>query len=170
MTARRPVGLLVALGLVAGTAFLSRVPLTLRGPDESSLRLSWRLDPVSVASCRPRTEEELARLPAHMRTPTVCSGGTLPYRLTVAVDGRERIRDTVVASGARADRPMYVFRELGLDPGPRALDVAYVPLPGGGVEPPPGAPVLGWRGTVTAVSGRVVLVTLDTTGRSLEVR
>lgn len=170
MTTRALAGTVVALGVVAATAFLSRLPLSFRGSDGAALRLSWRSDPVAVEACRPRTDEELARLPVHMRTPTVCSGGALPYLLRVTLDGRERLRDTIVAAGAHADRPLYVFRELAIAPGPHELEVAYVPLNGGGTEAPADAPSLEWSGAITAPAGRVALVTLDTAGRSLRVR
>jgi len=164
------VGTVVAVGLMTATAFLSRLPLSLGGSDGAALRLSWRTDPVAVEACRSRSAEELARLPVHMRTPTVCSGGATPYLLRVTLDGREQLRDTIVASGARADRPLYVFREIGIEPGPHELAVVYVPLKNEGAQPPAEAPSLGWSGTVAAPPGRVVLVTVDAAGRSLQVR
>jgi hypothetical protein len=170
MTMRALVGTAVAFGIMMGAAFLSRVPLSLRGSDGAVLRLSWRTDPVAVEACRLRTDEELARLPVHMRTPTVCSGAARPYVLRVLVDRRERLHDTIVAAGAREDRPLYVFREIGITPGAHELEVAYAPLMRGGTGSPAQGPSLAWNGSITARTGRVVLVTLDTAGRSLQVR
>lgn len=167
---RKLAGAFVALGLTAATAFLSRVPVSFAGADAGVLRLSWRNDAVSVESCRAPTEEELARLPVHMRAPTVCSGAVVPYALRVALDGRGVLEDTIRASGARGDRPLYVFREVGLAPGVHELDVRYRPALPADQAPPEGALFLDWSGTVDVDAGRILLVTLNERGEALEVR
>lgn len=128
-------GRAVAAALVAGAATLalgygSRAPW--RADDGSAaVRLAWRARSELVEECRPLSEEERARRPVHMRRTEVCETRPVAYLLRVAVDGRVLLADTVRSSGARADRPVHVSRELRVPPGERALDVAFLPLSDG---------------------------------------
>jgi hypothetical protein len=54
------------------------------------LRLGWRLTGQVNERCRDLTREELARRPAHMRTPRECVSEVPPYDLTAVVDGQWR--------------------------------------------------------------------------------
>lgn len=112
--------------LVIGAA--TRVPWTATPADRALLRLSWRAESETMQECRSLTEEELAELPVHMRTPEVCERRAVPYLLKVDIDGRTLLDDTLHGSGAREDRPVYVFREFALRPGAHAIDVEFLAI------------------------------------------
>lgn len=121
----RAVGILVAIAATALTGVLSAVPWQPNGADRSLVRLSWRATGGLIEECRRPTAEENAKLPAHMRREEICEGRNASFVLVVAVDGRPVMADTIVASGARGDRPVYVFREVSLQPGTHDLSVAF---------------------------------------------
>lgn len=169
--ARRLAGAAVAVAATVAIAWLSRLPVTLAGPDEALLRLSWRMSAIDAEACRKRSPEELERLPVHMRSPVECSGGAASYDLRVRVDGREALRDTVHPAGARGDRPISLLRDLPLSPGVHDVQVRFEALLPEGVEPPDeGISSLTWRGELDIASRGVALVTLAPEGRVLEVR
>jgi hypothetical protein len=130
---RRGLGLAVAALVTLGIAAASRAPWTATDPDEALLRLSWRAQSETREECRPLTEEEKAELPIHMQVPEVCESQAIPYLLRVSIDGSVFLADTVHGAGAREDRPVYVFREIGLVPGRHALAIEFVPI-GHGLE------------------------------------
>ncbi|HEY9429158.1 MAG TPA: hypothetical protein VIR34_18500 [Gemmatimonadaceae bacterium] len=125
ITPRTLVATAVAVALAAGTAALSRVPFAPDRDARAALRISWRARGERMERCRHLTERELEALPAHMRQPTICDGGGATYRLRVEVDDTLRIDALVHGSGARGDRPMYVFHELPLSPGHHELRVKF---------------------------------------------
>lgn len=122
---RRAAGVLLALAVTLGIAALSRVPYT-SANGEAVLRLSWRARSERVQSCRKLTEEEMAALPIHMRRTEECEGRVLPYHLRVEVDGRPLVSDTIHPAGAREDRPLYVYQEIPLPPGPHHLSARFI--------------------------------------------
>src|SRR5579885_3628612 len=122
---RRALGAITAAASLAFLAALSRVPYAAEPGADALLRLAWRARGERVEQCRRLTPAELARVPAHMRQEIQCTGRIVPYRLRVALDGREVINELVQAAGARHDRPLYVFRELRVPPGPPALAVRF---------------------------------------------
>ncbi|HWP39159.1 MAG TPA: hypothetical protein VNL18_16545 [Gemmatimonadales bacterium] len=118
---------------LAGLGALSRAPYPSSPPAHAVIRLTWRASGARVTECRRLAPEELARRPAHMRREEICEGRALPYRLVVVLD-RDTVADEAVEPrGARADRPLYVFHELPVEPGERQLEVAFVRK--GGDEP-----------------------------------
>ena len=133
----------LALGLAATASIVrgSYVAMTLHGSDQAMLRLAWSARPERIERCRQQSEEELARLPAHMRQPVLCEGASAQYRLTVRADGRLVSEHVVHGGGLRQDRRLYVFEELPLDPGDRRIEVRFDRLDSGGPEnvtPQPG--------------------------------
>jgi hypothetical protein len=167
--------LIVLIGLLAS---LSRAPWTPPGARQAMLRLSWRATGTPVESCRRLTAEELERLPAHMRQEEVCEGRIAPFGLTVRVDGRTLSDDTIQASGARRDRPVYVMRDFILQPGEHELEVIFqvLGLTGSDIEQRQERPgtsfpaLLAFRSEISVVPGRVVLVTYDESERALVAR
>lgn len=126
MSARRVIVLLfVSAVATAGLGWLSRAPYTSRDADRALLRLSWRLRGEKSEVCRPRTQEELDALPVHMRTSEVCESTLLAYRLIVRVDGVTRDSTIVLPGGARGDRPVFVLRELPLEPGTHHVSIRF---------------------------------------------
>ena len=117
----------VALGLAALAAIVwgANAPITVHGSDQAILRLAWSVRPERIESCRQQSEEELARLPQHMRQPVVCEGVSAQYRLTVRREGRVVADRIVRGGGLRQDRRIYVFHELPLDPGRSSIEVRF---------------------------------------------
>lgn len=124
--ARYTVGGGLAIAVTVGIALLSSLPYAAEPNPRAVVRLSWRVLGEQVRECRRLTSEELDRLPAHMRQEVQCEGRVAPYRLTVLVDGVLADSGLIRASGAREDRPIYVFREIELDPGEHRLEIAFV--------------------------------------------
>ena len=114
--------ILAVVGTVA-VAWLSRVPLEFDSEHEALVRLSWRVDGISIEECRQLSEVELANLPIHMRNPEACIGRIAPYRLQVALDGQLMVNDTIHPGGARGDRPIYVLSDFPVDPGEHRVQV-----------------------------------------------
>lgn len=164
MIARRAVAALAAIAGAGGIAWLSRAPSAFGGGADATIRLSWRAEGVPVEECRTRTQEELAALPVHMRSPRECTRAFAPFELAVAIDGRPVVRDTVFPGGARGDRPIYVFRDLSTKPGRVLLSVSFAAVPGAG-SASADANRYAWDGVVEVASGRVALVTLDGDGK-----
>ena len=131
---RRAMG--VALGFAAMAVIVrgAYVPMTLRGSDQATLRLAWSARPERIERCRQQSEEELARLPAHMRQPVVCEGASAQYRLTVRDDGRLVAERVVHGGGLRQDRRLYIFQELPLAPGDRRIEVRFDRLDSEGTD------------------------------------
>lgn len=165
MTARRAVAVLVAVASTAGVAWLSRLPSEFGGAADATIRLSWRAAGVPVEDCRTRTDEELAALPAHMRSPQECTRALAPFELAVSLGGQPVVRDTVFPKGARGDRPVYVFRDLPAKAGRTPLSIRFEALAGEDAQPGDAPIRYAWDGVVEVASGHVALVTLDGEGK-----
>ena len=109
------------------------------------------------------TPEELAALPPHMRMKEICERRHAPFRLVVRLDG-ETVRDELrKPSGAAGDRPLYVFEDIPVPPGPHRIEVEFREESEGGPRRPP---LL--LDEETRLDPRaVVLVTLDDSGERL---
>ena len=94
--------------------------------DVSRVRLSWSVRPERVEQCRTLSDEELSKMPEHMRLRTTCEGFSARYLLTVSVDGEGLVLDTLRGGGLRHDRPIYVFTESDVKPGQRRLHIEVV--------------------------------------------
>lgn len=120
---RSVLGLLVAGALLAGLSALTRVPYEPRvaGP---VLRLSWRTRGETMERCRRATARELAGVEAHMRQEVICEGKRVaPYRLHVRVDSQTIVDGLAPGSGVPGERPMYVLRDIPLQPGSHRIAV-----------------------------------------------
>jgi hypothetical protein len=123
-------GLRIVLGAALVAASVAAMGIVTRagphpGDADAELRLAWRTPVPRVVECRTLTAEELAELPVHMRQAEICEPERVAYRLEVRVDGELRRAATVAASGARGDRPIYVFETLPLEAGARRLRVVF---------------------------------------------
>jgi hypothetical protein len=163
----RLLGLVIACAALGAVGAGTRVPYAPSAGDDAVLRLSWRLRGVRVEECRRLTPAELERQPVHMRREEVCEGRIEPYRLTVDIDGR-RVEDVLVAaSGARADRPLYVYREFRLQPGAHTVAVRFAVESGSDDDE---RVALTWYDRAELRTGRVLLVTYDADARALVAR
>jgi hypothetical protein len=127
-TVLRVIGLLVAVAVTIVVTQASVLRMKLNPSDAAVLRLAWTARPERVEDCRTQTEEELSKLPPHMRQAVICEGTTAAYRLEVRHQG-ELIADQVVRGGGlRHDRPLYVSREIQLLPGDSVISVKFTRL------------------------------------------
>jgi hypothetical protein len=119
---------MAALLALAGTALLaalSRAPQRVHAGEGGLLRLSWSGQPERVEACREVPEEELEKLPAHMRQRVICEGRSAQYHLTVVRDGDTLAQGPVWAGGVRHDRPIYLYREFPVAPGTHDLTLRF---------------------------------------------
>lgn len=156
-------GILIGLAFLAGVAWLTEAPARFATEDAALLRLSWRLPAGEGQDCRRPTPEELAALPAHMRNPDACLGGSHPgFTLSVSVDGSDIVTDTLYPSGSRGDRPIYVFRELPIASGQKSLRVRFEQNEGeGDPAEPTDLRVLEWAEDLDLAAREIVLLQYD---------
>jgi hypothetical protein len=121
----RAIGMATALLVTVGITRASSVRMS-SSPAVALLRVAWTARPERIEDCRPQREEELAKLPAHMRQAVVCTGTTAAYRLEVRREGAVIADQIVRGGGLRHDRPLYVFREMSMPPGDAAIAVRFV--------------------------------------------
>jgi len=170
---RRGAAAAVAIGLTVLVGALSQVPYAAGETEGAAVRLAWRVRSERVDECRRLTPEEIARLPAHMRREEVCEGRVLPYHLEVDLDGHRVVDHVVRPSGARADRPLYVFYDLPVPPGVHDLVVRFTrerareESPASRIAAPP---VLELARRLSLAPLEVALVTYDPEQRTLVLR
>lgn len=116
----------VTLAGAAALAALSAWPMPGDPAEHALLRLDWRLRGEEAGDClRPR-QEDLERLPLHMRNPDACLGAVPPYHLRLWVDDALVVDDVVRGGGAREDRPLTVYRAVPVTPGARRIRAEFV--------------------------------------------
>ncbi len=124
---RMVLGVLVAVLMTAGIGALSQVPYRAESDAQAWIRLSWRMSAARVEECRTLTAEELAKRPIHMRRDKVCEVRGIPYRLRVVLNDAAVEEATLRGAGTRNDLPIYVYRELRVEPGRHRLEVRVAP-------------------------------------------
>lgn len=121
----RTVGTAVAVLSAAALRWSTVAPWPTRAAerDAAQMRLSLSARPERIERCRQLSDEELAKLPAHMRLRTECEGFSASYQLTLTVDEDRLVVDTLRGGGLRKDRPIHLYREYELQPGSRRLRI-----------------------------------------------
>jgi len=127
-TVLRMVGLVVAVAVVTGITHASVLRMRLNPSDAAVLRLAWTARPERVEDCRTQTDEELSKLPAHMRQAVLCEGTTAAYRLEVRYQGDVIAEQVVRGGGLRHDRSLYVSRDIQLPAGDAVVSVKFLRL------------------------------------------
>ncbi len=122
--AARVVGVLLAIGATVALTYASSAPLS-PYRRQAVLRLAWTARPERIEDCRQQSDQELAKLPAHMRQSVACEGTSASYRLEVRWNERVILQQTVRGGGLRHDRPLYLFRNIDLPPGDAAIRVVF---------------------------------------------
>src|SRR4030095_4356839 len=117
-------GIAAALLVTIGISWASAVRMP-SSPAVAVLRLAWTARPERIEDCRQQSDEELSKLPAHMRQSMSCVGTSATYRLEVHWNGRLIVRQTIRGGGLRHDRPLYLFRNIDLPPGDAAIHVTF---------------------------------------------
>lgn len=164
---RRRIGMAACTGAAMfALAGLSRGPYTSPSADSALLRFSLRMSVAATENCRPRTPEELDALPAHMRTPEICTRDLASYSLVTRLDSAVPDTLSLVRGGIKGDRPLFVLEERTLPAGRHRVRVEVVR------RPESGAPaVLAALDTVLALEkGGIQLVTMDGDSRRLTTR
>lgn len=118
-------GITIALGATAVLGLLSGVPYRAESGDHAIIRLAWQARGERAHRCRPPTDDELAKLPQHMRPQEICERGITDYRLRVRLDGQPVVDELVRAGGAQSDRPLFVFHDLSVSAGEHRMDIRF---------------------------------------------
>src|SRR5262245_61277988 len=121
----RLLGVALAAATMAGVVIASHAPLTSHASADAMLRLAWSARPERIETCHRQSDEELERLPQHMRQPIECEGAAAHYRLTVRAGGRVIADHLVRAGGLRQDRRLFVFQEIALPAGEAVVDIRF---------------------------------------------
>lgn len=154
----RGLAVLVTIGGAWGLAVLSALPMPGDPPAHALLRLDWRVRGEEAGDCVRPTPADLERLPSHMRNPDACLGGLPPYRLRLWIDDQIVLDEDVHGGGARADRPLTVYRDVMLEPGAHRIRAAFDRADPAGQTGARPAVSLQAEADVTVDPGRVLLV------------
>lgn len=112
----------LSLAVVLATAAVSAWPAWQSlPPDVGVVRLSFTHS--GARTCRDRTPEELARLPANMRDSQVCDRRRAPVRIEMDVDGQTLVAGDLPPSGLAGSGPSRIYRSLELPAGDHHLAV-----------------------------------------------
>ena len=109
--------LLLALGI---GYFSDRPAHTHFPPDMALIKLSFAHG-ANKEECRRRTDEELARLPANMRRPLVCSRERLPVIVELLLDGEPLYHAVLPPTGLAGDGPSRAYQRFAVTPGRHEL-------------------------------------------------
>jgi hypothetical protein len=120
----RAVGALLAIAATVGLSRASSMPFSPHG-EQAVLRLAWTARPERIEDCRQRSDDELRKLPPHMRQLMSCTGTSATYHLDVRWNDRVIAQQTIRGGGLRHDRPLYLFRNIDLPPGDATIRVAF---------------------------------------------
>lgn len=123
---RRAAAALLALALTAAIVALSRAPFKATRDDLALLRVSWSGRPERIERCRELSDEELEKVPTHMRQRLECEGRSARYGVRVLSDRAVLSTDTVSGGGLRGDRSIHMLREYPVTPGPHTFAVEVV--------------------------------------------
>jgi hypothetical protein len=124
-TLDRILGAFLAAAALVFIVWASNARMAAHASPDALLRLAWSARPERIEDCRERSEEELARLPQHMRQPIVCEGATAEYRLQVRVDGTLAVDRVLHGGGLRRDRRLYVLEEVAVPAGDATVDISF---------------------------------------------
>ena len=120
--------------------------------DAALLRLSFKHPGKITVDCRQRSAEELAKMPAQLRTQADCPRERSPVRVRVEFDGSTLIEDTFSPSGLSRDGAAAGYRRVPITAGEHRVRVQFnddVRVPGYNFER---------EQTITAVPGQVILI------------
>ena len=93
-------------------------------PDQALVKLSFVRVGKPVGDCRKLSDEELAKLPPNMRTPTVCPRERSPLTVQMAIDGRPVLDRSVPPTGLRQDGASAVYERVVVPAGERLITVS----------------------------------------------
>jgi hypothetical protein len=89
--------------------------------DHGLLRLSFKHPGKFLADCRKRTPEELAKLPAQLRSEMDCARERSPVRVRVELDGQTLYDETFPPAGLSRDGASSGYRRMPISAGSHTL-------------------------------------------------
>jgi hypothetical protein len=92
-------------------------------PDQALVKLSFVRVGKPVGDCRKLSDEELARLPPNMRTPTVCPRERSPLTVQLAIDDRTVLERSAPPSGLKRDGASAMYERIVVPAGERRIRV-----------------------------------------------
>ena len=92
-------------------------------PDQALVKMSFVRVGKPVGDCRQLTEEELAKLPPNMRSPTVCPRERSPVTVQLAIDGRQVLDRSVAPTGLSHDGASALYERVVVPAGERLISV-----------------------------------------------
>jgi len=107
------VGFAVLIGYFAASPSYRHFP-----DDMAEIKLSFSHGAQRKGGCRPRTQEELAKLAPNMRTAQLCPRERVPMLVEVEVDGTLVMRETLHPTGLSRDGAAHAYRRLPVSTGP----------------------------------------------------
>lgn len=114
-------GMAVWLGYFADSPVYTHFP-----PDQALIKLSVVHSAERKGDCRRRTPEELAELPANMRTPFDCPRERLPIRIEVLLDGAVVYDEMQSASGLAHGGRTRTYATFPAEPGRHILEARMI--------------------------------------------
>lgn len=93
-------------------------------PDQALVKLSFVRVGKPVGDCRVLTAAELAKLPPHMRAPTVCPRERSPLTVQVAIDGAPVLERSAPPAGLNKDGASAVYERIVVPAGERRITVS----------------------------------------------
>lgn len=106
----------LTLAVALGAAALSAWPSWQVMPADTAV-IHLSLTHSGVRNCRPRTEDELAKLPKNMRTAEICERRRAPVRLEMHLDGQTVVARDLAPSGLAGSGPSRLFTSLEVPAG-----------------------------------------------------
>ena len=145
---------------------LSRLTSIWTGQDASQgeLRINARVTQNTLGTCRPYTDEELKKIPLHMRQKEFCKSNTYSYTMQVIVDGIKITEKTIQPQSSRGDHPLHFEEKISLEK--QNHQVALSLLPPEGID----LPSYRFVESIPIEPGRIVFVTLNEDSETFEIQ
>ena len=90
-------------------------------PEQALIKLSFSHAGQPAQPCRPRTPEELAKLPPNMRSPLECGRERSPVLIELELDGKPLYRAELAPSGLKHDGMSTLYRRFPVAAGTHRL-------------------------------------------------
>ena len=117
----RLIGFLILLvGVSWALGAFAAFPLVLSPPDKAMLKVAFRHVAAFQRGARALSQEELEKLPRHMRPQNQersRTGTRVDTVVLVDLDGRHLLQKTYRPSGLRHDGPTFAYEEVAVPPG-----------------------------------------------------
>lgn len=153
-------------GIVLG-ALLLALHVEISDPTEGAvLRIALRTTAGTAQVCRRIAEEEMEKLPVHMRRTEICETHAVPYRLEVRAGDTTLLDRTYEASGLRGDRPLTVNENLGLAAGRHDVSIRFTPVVADGLA----ARDFLYAGSIEFPDGRIRVASVNEATGTFEIR